>query len=96
MPLGGYRAAPADRDKLQFSDPPGKTWLFHLATDPPSSAMSPRPHPNGSGRLRQLQAEHNARQAAPLWPSSFVSPVNIDRTLLEPDAPDDQFICWFN
>jgi hypothetical protein len=34
----------------------------------------------------------NADQAEPLWPTQGELPVKIDKTLLEPDAPDDEYI----
>ena len=37
-----------------------------------------------------------AEQVEPRWPSATQSPINIDKTLLEPDAPDDEYIYWFN
>jgi len=27
---------------------------------------------------------------------TVISPINIDKTLLDPDAPDDEYIYWFN
>ena len=74
----------------------GKTWLFHLPSDPTEQRNLADAAPERVAALEQLLAEHNAQQAAPLWPSAVVSPTNIDKTLLEPDAPDDDFIYWFN
>ena len=93
---GGYQVVLADGYKLQISDPPGKTWLFHLASDPTEQRNLADAAPERVAALKQLLAEHNAEQAPPLWPSALVSPTNIDKTLLDPGAPDDEFIYWFN
>ena len=50
-------------------------------------------------RLAALQAKlatFNAEQAEPLWPSLVEVPINIDKTLLGADAPDDEYIYWPN
>ena len=93
---GGYQVVIADGYKLQTSEPPGKAWLFHLAEDPTEQRNLADEHPERVASLRKLLEEHNAAQAEPLWPSAVTSPINIDKTLLDPDAPDDEFIYWFN
>ena len=93
---GGYQVALADGYKLQISNPPGKTWLFHLPSDPTEQRNLAGAAPERVAALKQLLAEHNAQQAASLWPSAIVSPINIDKTLLDPDAPDDEYIYWYN
>ena len=93
---GGYQVVLADGYKLQISDPPGKSWLFHLESDPTEQRNLADAEPERVASLRELLAEHNAQQSAPLWPSAVRSPINIDKTLLDPDAPDDEFIYWFN
>ena len=93
---GGYQVVLADGYKLQISDPPGKAWLFHLESDPTEQRNLADVEPERVASLRELLAEHNAQQSAPLWPSAVRSPINIDKTLLDPDAPDDEFIYWFN
>ncbi|MDE0694179.1 MAG: hypothetical protein OXI55_18275 [Gammaproteobacteria bacterium] len=45
---------------------------------------------------RDFSTSTTPAQAELLWPSAITSPINIDKTLLEPDAPDDEFIYWFN
>ena len=66
------------------------------ATIRPSSTSSRRRSPRRSPSLRALLAAHNAEQAPPLWPSFAEMPVAVDKTLLEPDAPDDAYIYWPN
>ena len=93
---GGYQVVIADGYKLQTNEPGGKTWLFHLAEDPTEQRNLADAEPERVASLQRLLDEHNAAQAEPLWPSAITSPINIDKTLLDPDAPDDEFIYWFN
>ena len=96
---GGYQVVLADGYKLQVNDPsgkPGKEWLFHLPTDPTEQHNLADAEPDRAAALREILAKHNAEQAPPLWPSAVRTPINIDKTLLDPDAPDDEFIYWFN
>ena len=93
---GGYQVVIAEGYKLQRSEPPGKTWLFHLAEDPTEQHDLADAQPERVASLTRLLDEHNAAQAEPLWPSTVTSPINIDKTLLDPDAADDEFIYWFN
>ena len=46
--------------------------------------------------MRKLLDEHNAEQVASGWPVRGEMAVNIDKTLLDPDAPDDAYIYWPN
>ena len=93
---GGYQVVLADGYKLQVSDPPGETWLFHLASDPTEQRNLADAAPERVAALKQLLVQHNAQQALPLWPSAVVSPINIDKTLRDPVTSDDEFIYWFN
>jgi hypothetical protein len=34
--------------------------------------------------------------APPAWPSQISVPINIDKDLTQPDAPDDEYIYWSN
>ena len=93
---GGYQVVLADGWKLQISDPPGKVWLFNLAKDPTEQHNVADKEPERVAALKKLLAEHNKEQATPIWPWATRSPINIDKTLLEPDAPDDEHIYWYN
>ena len=93
---GNYQVVIADGYKLQTNEPVGKTWLFHLEEDPTEQRNLADAEPARVASLQRLLDEHNAAQAEPLWPSAITSPINIDKTLLDPDAPDDEFIYWFN
>ncbi len=93
---GGYQVVISDGYKLQVDEPQGKAWLFHLASDPTEQRNRAAEEPDRVAALEELLAVHNAEQAPPLWPSTVTSPINIDKTLLEADAPDDEFVYWFN
>ena len=93
---GSYQVVLADGYKLQVSDPPGVKWLFDMNDDPTEQNNLASQQPERVANLEKLLAEHNAQQAESLWPSTGKSPINIDKTLLEPDAPDDEYIYWSN
>ena len=46
--------------------------------------------------LRKLLDEHNAEQATSGWPSRVEMAINIDKTLLDQDEPNDEYIYWPN
>jgi arylsulfatase A-like enzyme len=71
-------------------------WLFDLDSDPTEQHNLAEREPARLAELRDVLAAHDAEQAPPLWPSLAEMPVNIDKTLLEPDAPDDEYIYWPN
>ena len=41
-------------------------------------------------------AAHEAEQAETAWPSLTESPTQIDKTLAEPEAIDDEYVYWPN
>ena len=82
--------------KLNVSDPPGRSWLFDLRRDPTEQRDLSAERPDVLARLQAALAAHNAEQAPPAWPSQGSFPVNIDKDLTQPDAPDDEYIYWSN
>ncbi len=93
---GASQSALVDGWKLNVSDPPGRTWLFDLRADPTEQNDLSSARPDKLEELQAALAQHNAEQAAPLWPSQASVPINIDKDLSQPDAPDDQYIYWSN
>lgn len=94
---GHYRVAIVDGWKLQVMErPPGTTWLFDLNTDPTERTNLAAREPERVAALRRALAAHDAEQAESLWPSLVENPVNVDKTLAEADAPDDEYIYWPN
>jgi uncharacterized sulfatase len=93
---GHYQVVLAKGWKLQVNDRIDGDWLFDLNSDPTEQHNLAEREPERVAALRRLIAEHNAEQADPLWPSVAEMPVNIDKTLLEYDAPDDEYIYWPN
>ncbi|MBD3855878.1 MAG: sulfatase-like hydrolase/transferase [Acidobacteria bacterium] len=93
---GHYQVVLADGWKLQVNDRIDGDWLFDLNTDPTEQSNLAEREPERVAALRQLLAQHNAEQVEPLWPSVAEMPVNIDKTLVEHDAPDDEYIYWPN
>jgi arylsulfatase A-like enzyme len=87
----------ADGWKLQLNERASTdAWLFDLNTDPTEQHNLAAREPTRVATLRALLAAHDAEQAHPAWPSLAEMPVNIDKTLLQPDAPDDEYIYWPN
>jgi uncharacterized sulfatase len=94
---GHYRVALVDGWKLQVSErPPGTTWLFDLEHDPRERTNLAERHPERVAALREALAAHDAEQVPPRWPSRVEVPVNLDKTLAKPDAPDDAYVYWPN
>jgi uncharacterized sulfatase len=93
---GHYQVALVDGWKLQVTERPGTTWLFDLNSDPTEQVNLAASEPERVAQLQRLLDAHNAEQAEPAWPSLIEAPINIDKSLIEPDAPDDEYIYWPN
>lgn len=93
---GASQSALVDGWKLNVSDPPGRAWLFDLRQDPTEQNDLAAQRPDKLAELQAALAAHNAQQAAPAWPAQVSVPVNLDKDLSLPDAPDDEYIYWSN
>jgi uncharacterized sulfatase len=94
---GHYQVARIDGWKLHLNErPPGTTWLFDLGSDPTEQTNLAAREPERVAAMRRALAAHNAEQVASAWPSLTESPINVDKTLAEPDAPDDEYVYWPN
>jgi arylsulfatase A-like enzyme len=93
---GASQSALVDGWKLNVSDPPGRTWLFDMRVDPTEQHDLSNERPDKLAELQAALAQHNAAQVPPAWPSQASFPINIDKDLSEPDAPDDEYIYWSN
>jgi uncharacterized sulfatase len=93
---GASQTALVNGWKLNVSDPPGRTWLFDLNADPTEQRDLSAERPEKLAELTAALAAYNAEQAAPRWPSQLSFPINIDKDLTQPDAPDDEYIYWSN
>ena len=82
--------------KLNVSDPPGRSWLFDMSIDPNEQRDLSEERPDKLAELQAALAAHNAKQVPPAWPSRISIPINIDKDLTHPDAPDDDYIHWSN
>ena len=82
--------------KLNVSDPPGRSWLFDMSIDPNEQRDLSEERPDKLAELQAALAAHNAKQVPPAWPSRISIPINIDKDLTHPDAPDDDYIYWSN
>ena len=93
---GHYQAVLSDGWKLQVAQRPDKVWLFNLVEDYREQVNLADKQPDKVKALKALLAAHNAEQAEPLWPCNFEGPVSIDKTLGQPDSPDDEYVYWPN
>ncbi len=93
---GASQSALVDGWKLNISDPPGRAWLFDLRSDPTERRDLSREQPEKLAQLQAALARHNSQQAPSAWPSQASVPINIDKDLSQPDAPDDAYIYWSN
>ena len=80
----------------QHASEQSKHWLFDLANDPTERANLAAQQPQRVAELLALLYDHNAAQAAPLWPSLIESPQLIDKTEADAYAPGDEYIYWPN
>ena len=72
------------------------SWLFDLNSDPTEQTNLAAREGERVAGLKARLAAHNAEQREPAWPSVGEFPVNVDKTLLDHDAPDDEYIYWPN
>ena len=93
---GASQSALVNGWKLNISDPPGRRWLFDLTNDPTESNDLSQSRPDKLSELQAALDRHNAAQVEPTWGSQIAVPVNIDKHLALPDAPDDEYIYWSN
>jgi uncharacterized sulfatase len=93
---GASRSALVDGFKLVVSDPPGRTWLFDLASDPTERQDLSDERPEKVAELMAAMDAHDSEQAPPAWPSRALMPINIDKDRSLPDEIGDEFIYWSN
>jgi len=93
---GYYRAVRSGDWKLQVNGKQNKTWLFNLAADPTERRNLAASEPARRAALEKLLAAHEAGRRAPLYGSTFDTPVSIDTTLAQPYARGEEFIYWPN
>lgn len=93
---GASQSALVNGWKLNVSDPPGKAWLFDMSVDPNEKNDLAALRPDKLAELEDALAAHNAEQIPSAWPSQAIAPINLDKDLSIPDAPDDEYIYWSN
>ena len=93
---GHYQVVIADGWKLQKTERPDKTWLFHLAEDPTEQNNLAEQKPAKVAELMAMLEAHNAEQLEPAWPALLEAPISIDKTLADAESSDDEFVYWPN
>jgi uncharacterized sulfatase len=94
---GHYQVALVDGWKLQVDErTPYAPWLFDMKNDPTEQVNLAAKEPERVAALQAALDAHNAEQQPPAWPSQIEAPINIDKSLEQPDAPDDEYVYWPN
>ena len=93
---GPYQAVQSGGWKLIVSEKPRRNWLFHLQQDPTEKTDLAASQPQRVAQLQSLLAAHAKDLPAPLWPSFLQMPIAIDKTLDQPESPDDEYAYWYN
>jgi len=93
---GYYKAVRSGDWKLQINGKQRKAWLYNLAADPTEQRNLAASEPAKRAELEALIAAHEKGRKAPLYASTFDTPVSIDRTLDQPYRKGDEFIYWPN
>ena len=93
---GYYQAVRVGDWKLQVNRRQDKAWLFNLAADPTEERNLANEEPAKRAELEALLAAHHRGRKAPLYPSTFDTPVSVDKTLAEPYRRGDEIVYWPN
>jgi arylsulfatase A-like enzyme len=93
---GHYRSVLAGGWKLQVSERPPKSWLFHVAVDPTERSNLAGSEPAKLAELRARLDAWEREQAPPAWPSLIEGQIYVDHPLGVPDRPGDEFVYWAN
>ena len=95
---GHYQVVISDGWKMQRTERPKKTWLFHLAEDPTEQVNLADARPDQVAVMQALLDEWNAEQMDPAWPSLGEAAIAVDKHLeqmVDIDA-GDEYIYWAN
>jgi len=93
---GQYQALRTKDWKLQVEGVRNKTWLFDLKNDPTEQHNIAEKNPEKVAELKARLLAHNAEQAPSMWQPPIQAPISIDKTLEQPESPDDEYIWWDN
>lgn len=93
---GASRSALIDGWKLNVSDPPGRTWLYEMTSDPTEKRDRSEAEPERLASMLAALDAHDADQGPPGWASRMSAPVNLDKDGSLDDSPDDEYIYWSN
>lgn len=93
---GAYRVVRAGDWKLQIDGNQKKKWLFDLGADPEERVNLASTRPDKVDELEALLAAHQAGAVPPLYPSTVISPIAIDKTVDQRAGRDDEYVLWPN
>lgn len=93
---GSYRVVRAGDWKLQVDGKQGKSWLFNLADDPTEKNNLAASEPARLAELQALIDRHHENARPPLYASTTVTPVALDKTGADKAEPGDEYVWWPN
>lgn len=93
---GSYKMVIDKGWKLQSSERPRKEWLYHLDADPTEQVNLAEKEPARRAELEKLLADHDAQMVPPAWPSFVEFPVRVDKTAVDPESENDEYVYWQN
>jgi arylsulfatase A-like enzyme len=93
---GYYRAVRHGDWKLQISEKPTMNWLYNLEDDPTEQNNLADVRIDKLNELNALLNAHQAAARKPLEPYVMEAPIAVDKTLVEPFTPGDEYIYWPN
>jgi arylsulfatase A-like enzyme len=93
---GGLRAVQMNHWKLIHSAIPSKDFLYDLHSDPTEKMNLATTNTAKLEELKALLNSHHQGMPESLWPTFFQIPIVIDKTLDQPNTPDDEYTYWFN
>ena len=82
--------------KLQHEGRRNKNWLFNLTDDPTEQNNLAETEPEKLAVLKALLEKHQAGRMPSLYPYSMESPIQIDKTLSDEPAHEDEVAWWPN
>lgn len=82
--------------KLQVTQMPRKDWLYDLATDPGERRNLAASEPARLAAMKATLAAIDREQSRPLWQTLGAGYIPLDKTLSDPQSPDDEYVYFAN
>ena len=82
--------------KLQVTQMPRKDWLYDLSADPGERRNLAAGDPARVAAMKRTLAAIDAEQLPPLWQTLGAGYIPLDKTLSDPQSPDDEYVYFAN